>query len=422
MIKSFESPRLQEAYYVETLPSGFMIILYPKADVYQRGAYLSVGYGSLCTHFVDGDGRIHHHPDGSAHFLEHKLFETSGMNIFDQMGLLGADVNAFTTHDNTCFYFNTTESFDQCLSLLLEIPMLRGYTEEGIESEKRIIMREIEMYLDDADYAAYHQAVSALYPKHPIGRDIAGDKDSLSMMTKQVLDEIMEHFYVPTNMFLLLVGDFKKEDLSYYREMLPSFYHQSRAAAEILPVLDETVPERTIIETAEDVSIPSFTYMMKLPPIEDDYWNYRRFVKYSIILDVLFGESSDFFKKHYDAGHILDCDVTYSFGKGYRFLSMSFEGDHPMVIYESIKETIGKDISTMVKPKEMELIKRQNLGHYLMGFNSIHSIAMTFISFYYQGISMFDYILHVEEITIDDFNELFNGVEILSIVRKEQKE
>lgn len=419
MIKKHESKRLQESYYSMTLDSGFTMILYPKKDSYQMGAYLSVGYGSLFTTFVNREGIKREHPHGTAHFLEHKLFESKTKNIFDQMGFLGADVNAFTAHDNTCFYFNTIENFEESLKLLLKVPELREYTAEGIEKERPIIHREIEMYQDNPDYAAYHHALNSLYPNHPIGQDIAGTHESIEDITKEVLDEVLESFYIPSNMFLFVIGDFNQNKLLEIEAMLPSFYSSYKEPVQVVLEEDRSIPSDNYKEIDSDVSIPSFSYVLKMDPIKDAHLNFRRMVKYTILLDVLFGESSVFFKEHYDRGELLDSDVSYSFGPHYRFLSLSFEGDAPRTIYESIRTILSEPLEERITPIEMELIKRQHLGHYLMSFNSLGAIAMTYISFHYQGVDIFDYIDLVESINIDDFKNLFNGVEFFSVIKKE---
>lgn len=415
------SSLLKETYYTKTLPSGFRVILYPKSDIFNKGAYLSVGYGSLHERFVTAEGEHFQLPAGSAHFLEHKLFENDEVKIFEKMSLLGANVNAFTSQDNTCYYFTAPSRFDEALELLLQFPLFQAYTEEGIRSEREIISREIDMYLDSVEYRSFHRALSELYPHHPVGQDIAGSKTSILQIDQHTLSRIMEHFYVPENMFLFVIGDFMPSYLEEVIARLPAYYHTPKPRA--IPVMhkDESVPKRKILREHSEVSTPSFDYVLKLAPIDDPVLAFRRYVKYSIILDVLFGKGSDFYERCYEQGVISDLDVSYQSGQDYRYIAFSAEGKKPFRFKMEVERLLRDFHEKGISSEDIERNKRKIMGRYLMGFNSINNIAHTFIAFHYQGAKLFDFLDIVHEIEIDDFQELFNGTAVFSLIAKEKK-
>lgn len=420
-MKRIHSPLLNEEYYETELASGFKVFLYPKAGLYNKGAFLSVGYGSLGRVFLDANGQQHQTPAGIAHFLEHKLFENGDSDLMVEFGRLGANVNAFTALENTCYYFTAPDHFEQSLELLLQIPIRRGYTAEGVQSERAIIAREIDMYLDSIEYRSFRNGLSALYPHHPIREDIAGTKESIEEITKETLDLVMDQFYVPENMFLFLIGDFTPEDVNKFVDLLPPFYHEAKPKAQLLIEPDRSRPERVIIKEVDLTPLPSFDYLLKLEPISDPVWSFRRYIKYQLILDVLFGKGSDFFEFNYTAGIISDLDVEYHYGQGYRYLSFSGEGKKPFAFKRNLENLLASFHETGVSMEEVDRIKRKTMGQFLMGFNSIHNIAQTFIAFYYLGAHLFDYLEIVNSMHLDDFQDLFQGVKVFSIIREETR-
>ena len=78
----------------------------------------------------------------------------------------GANSNAFTTFDKTCFYFSTIDHLNENLDLLQHFVADTAFTDESIEREKSIISQEIDMYQDDADYRLYQGILENLYPQN----------------------------------------------------------------------------------------------------------------------------------------------------------------------------------------------------------------------------------------------------------------
>lgn len=413
------SPLLNETYYETRLPSGFKIFLYPKAGRYNKAAFLSVGYGSLYQEFYDPSGALHTTPAGTAHFLEHKLFENESSDIFSHMSRLGATVNAYTAHENTCYYFTAPDKFEDSLRLLLELPIRREYSPAGVASERLIIEREIEMYLDAPDYRSYRAGLQALYPHHPIGQDIAGTKQSIGLITKQTLDLVMDQFYVPENMFLFVIGDFSPSDMARLIDLLPAYYHTARPRARLAIQADNSLPESDIILEHDAVAAPTFDYLLKLQPIADSVWAFRRYIKYQLILDILFGKGSVFFEDHYTNGTLSDLEAEYAYGTAYRYLSFSGEGQQPLRFKRQLEKQLKHFHETGVSVEEVERSRRKLMGQFLMGFNSLNNIALSFITLYYLKTHLFDYLEIVRTIELDDWQDLFHGAGVFSIIQEE---
>lgn len=107
------------------------------------------------------------------------------------------------------------------MRVFLDSLLSTSFTEESIEREKKIIEQEIAMYQDDPDFRLYQGILSNLFPATALAEDIAGTKDSIQKITLTDLQENHQFFYQPTNMTLLLVGDF---DAPSMFEILKEFH------------------------------------------------------------------------------------------------------------------------------------------------------------------------------------------------------
>ena len=86
------------------------------------------------------------------------------------------------------------------------------FTEESVQREQGIIQQEISMYKDNPDYCLFFHTLANLYPDTPLAEDIAGSIESIAEITEvEDLDENFETFYHPSNMSLLLIGNFDLE-------------------------------------------------------------------------------------------------------------------------------------------------------------------------------------------------------------------
>lgn len=88
-------------------------------------------------------------PEGIAHFLEHKLFENEDCDVFDLYAKTGANANAFTSFDKTCYFFDCSDHFQESLDILLSFVQSPYFTPESVAKEQGIIGQEIRMYDDD---------------------------------------------------------------------------------------------------------------------------------------------------------------------------------------------------------------------------------------------------------------------------------
>ena len=127
-------------------------------------------------------------PQGTAHFIEHKLFQQEWGDAFARFTQNGASANAFTDGDRTVYYFTCSDKFTENLRLLLDFVQKPYFTKEDTEREKDIIVSEITMYEDDPMWVGYYQMLECMYVKKDIWLFVKHDRAKrIYLQTKQIL-------------------------------------------------------------------------------------------------------------------------------------------------------------------------------------------------------------------------------------------
>ena len=206
-IKEIKSERVAEKYYKINHPSGLTIYVYPKEGYNSAYAIFGTRYGSINTKFSVDDGETITVPDGIAHYLEHKLFECEDGDAFVRYAQTGANANAYTSFEKTCYLFSCTEKFDESLEILLDFVQSPYFTAQTVAKEQGIIGQEIKMYDDAPDWRVMFNMLENMYHNHPVKIDIAGTVESIAEITAEKLYEVYNVFYNLNNMVLCVSGN-----------------------------------------------------------------------------------------------------------------------------------------------------------------------------------------------------------------------
>jgi len=156
---------------------------------------------------------------GLSHFLEHMMFKGTskvGPGQFSKtVQKNGGRDNAFTSDDYTG-YFETFASDRFELALGLEADRMRGLLldPKEVESEKKVVMEERRMRTDDDPVSALREAMEGVaFLEHPYRQPVIGWMSDIEALTRGDLVRHYDTFYVPNNAVLIVVGDFKSEEL-----------------------------------------------------------------------------------------------------------------------------------------------------------------------------------------------------------------
>ena len=194
------------------LPSGLTVIVRPMPGYSSTHVIFATRFGSIDRDFRL-DGKEVHLPAGVAHFLEHKMFEDQDGDAFAKYAKTGANANAFTSFDRTCYLFTATQQLDESLDVLLGMVTHPYFTEQTIAKEQGIIGQEIKMYDDSPDWRLITGLFECLYHSHPIRSDIAGTVESIAEITPEMLYDSCKAFYAPGNMVLAAAGNTTMEQI-----------------------------------------------------------------------------------------------------------------------------------------------------------------------------------------------------------------
>ena len=196
----------------KVLPSGLTVLVRPMPGYSGTHVIYATRFGSIDRDFRLGEREVHL-PAGVAHFLEHKMFEDEDGDAFAKFAKTGANANAFTAFDRTCYLFTATEQLDESLDVLLGMVGHPYFTEQTIAKEQGIIGQEIKMYDDSPDWRLITGLCECLYHSHPIRSDIAGTVESIAEITPEMLYDCCRAFYAPGNMVLAAAGNTSMEQI-----------------------------------------------------------------------------------------------------------------------------------------------------------------------------------------------------------------
>lgn len=416
-----ENTKVKEKLYIDKLENGLTVMIIPKKGIRKKYAIWGTHYGSNNSKFMaSGEKEITIVPDGVAHFLEHKMFEQEGgTNSLDVLSALGVNANAYTTNDHTAYLFESTENFEPAFDELANYIQHPYFTDENVEKEKGIIGQEIMMYDDEPNWVVYINAVKAMYSKNPVRLDIAGTIESISKIDKDILYKCYNTFYNPSNMVLVLCGDFEPEKTIEYVKQKQVNKEKVGKIDRIYEEEPEEINQKEIIKKME-VSIPSFIIGYKDKVVTNDI--VKRHIAVEIILNLIIGKSSNLYKELYNSGLMLqEAELAYEFTDNYAYVMIGGQSKKP----KEVQEYLNKEIENMKKSglneEDFKRIKRMIYGDYVKEFNEVGDISRMFLADYFKGINSFDYIEEIEKIDIEYvmsvFKEVFNeDKQVISIV------
>ena len=191
------------AFHHHRLPNNLDIIA--ESNPYSHSIAIGI---FVATGSRDENAQVH----GVSHFLEHMMFKGSDKytwedvnRIFDEVG---ARYNAFTTQEMTAYYANVLPEFTartlEHLSHLLRPALRQG----DFDMEKKVILEEIAMYLDDPNHRVYEKAMELHFGEHPLAMSVLGSQQSVSDLTRDQMADYFQRRYGPGNMVISVAGQF----------------------------------------------------------------------------------------------------------------------------------------------------------------------------------------------------------------------
>lgn len=387
------SSLLGDSYYEIRHASGLTVLVYPKPNYATTYGIIGTNYGSIDAVNI---------PEGTAHFLEHKLFESEELDAFDRFAATGASANAYTTFDKTCYLFSCSDNAKENLRILLDFVRHPYFTEETVQKEQGIIGQEIQMYQDEPGWRVLFNLLGCLYHNHPVKIDIAGTKESIAQITAETLHDCYRKFYTLQNMALAVAGNISVEDvLSVCDEVLgtepePSTY-EGRVGFEEPDSIVSTYVEQTF-----PVTMPSFALGFKEPaPLAPP--TLRERILTGLILDYIAGDTSELFNRMLNEGLVNGTfGYEYFAGPGYRTVLFTGDARNPEKVAEEIKKEIALVKEKGIREKDFCALQKMNYGQTVMGYNGVDGLANELIASSFEGYRLFDELEIYKTVTVQE--------------------
>ena len=208
--------------HFKLLPNGIKLV------VNEMSSLMSVTMGILVH---TGAAYETDKEDGISHFIEHMMFKgtkkRTAFAISDEMDRIGAQMNAFTGKDVTCYYAkSTTAHAAEAFEILADLFLESTFPEDEAIKEKGVIIEEINMNEDTPDDLCLDVLSRAFYGDRGYGRNILGTRKNVNSFTKADVDKYMSKHYTTDNIVISLAGNI---DIKLAEELaIKHFSHLTR--------------------------------------------------------------------------------------------------------------------------------------------------------------------------------------------------
>lgn len=220
-----------------TLPNGLTVVFKEDHSSALTSVQVWVKTGSI--HEAENMG------SGLSHYLEHMLFKGTKKRVGREISMLvqgsGGYINAYTTFDRTVYYIDIpSEHAPVALDILSDAVFGSTLPAEEVEKERGVILREIDMCLDDPQQLLGQSLFDTAFREHPYRAPIIGYREVFETVTREDLVRYYESRYVPNNTVLVIVGDW---DSKKCREEV-EHYFGALTRRKVAPVFIPTEPEQ----------------------------------------------------------------------------------------------------------------------------------------------------------------------------------
>jgi len=421
-MKKITIKKINEDIYYEKLDNGLDVYLYVNKNIHNNYVTFTTRYGSVYNEFRC-DGKLMKVPNGIAHFLEHKVFvQKDDPQPEEFFGENGGVCNAYTTFKNTTYLFNSPEKVIENTVYLLDFVQDLYLTEENVESEKGIITQEIRMCDDRPSDVLYDKIRENTIHNNPFKESIIGTVEEVNSITKELLEKCYKTFYHPGNMFMVVTGNFDKEEMLKAikkNQDGKKFEKYSEPELKKFSEPDNVVKEYEVIKC--NTNIPKVAINFKYPLKKDD--DIRRLSIYMfLIFNLLFGDTSDADSELKEKGIITNSLY-------YNLLNIDTHFIISLINSTDKYEELIKEIETKLKnvkinKSEFERKKKVLISNEVFSYENIEMINDMITDNIIFDNQICDNITEIiNELTVDEMNKIIKSIDFknksIVILKKE---
>jgi predicted Zn-dependent peptidase len=409
--KSYE--RFNEEVYIIKLRNGMQVHILPKDDPYfTTYVELSIPYGALDLNFKVGDENIQS-PYGTAHFLEHKIFAMPDGDAFVKFSTLGVEANAMTSYNQTSYLFSATENVMDALSHLMDMMDTPFFNHDNVEQEKNIIAEELKMYLDDPNTVMQNKLMENMYHVHPIRYDIGGTISSIRDVTPEILNQVYEHFYNPSNRLITIAGKVNLSSIKKFFKIYDARYPDKHRKPKTLFPKE---PNRLVVKhEVEDTDngIDKLMIGIKLQPkVLSKSAQIKKEMAMSMMLNMLLGSSSKMYTLLLEEKLINQSFyIQASFERKAENIIIFAESKKVYKLKKRLIDFLINDAKDELSEKSFERYRKVYLGQFVYALNNLETKAYLYGKYFHLGSSLFEVVDILTELNYQDVLEALTFIE-----------
>lgn len=417
-MKKINIAKIDEEIFYDKLDNGLEVFFYPRENCQNVYATLTTKFGSIYKSFVPiGKTKFLTVPDGIAHFLEHKIFaQEDGEDAALFFEKSGTSYNAHTSLKSTTYEVSGPNNMIQNILFLLDYVQSPYFTLENVEMEKGIIKEEINMCNDNPWNILYDKIRYNTFKEDPIRYSISGSTSDIDKINKELLYECYNTFYHPSNMFLVVTGNFDKEQLlKCIKEN-----QDKKNFREYKEVKLKKIKEPNSVYKKDEIvicntNIPKFSYNIKVPIDNIKDISKRKLMLYLyIVMNILFDETSEFsFKLREEKIITNNIDFDMLNTDKHILISLINETFNYEVLKNRIEDVL-KDF--VVCEKSFDRKKKVLISNELFGYDSIVVINNIITdNILFDGKIENDIISIIESLNMDELNKILKMIDFTNV-------
>jgi predicted Zn-dependent peptidase len=393
-----------EFIFETTLKNGLKVYLHPKRKFVQAFAALQIGFGGRDFRYLIND-ETQELPKGTAHFLEHMLFENNGSTLSDFFIDQGADINAYTSRKLTSYYFSTRDNFTNLLKRLLDNFVDFNFSETSVKKERKIITQELSMNDDSFSVKAYKTLLKMMYKDESIYEDIGGSQKTIKDISIETLRKATTDFYHPKNMTLVLTGNFDKDEVITMLNTHPFVLKTWHDYQEITHKTDLSDKSKHIYKREDSTLDTNIVEVgIKIPEAIFNDLSLDHNIITNSFFSMIFSPASPLYKVlkkkklhnfTFSASPVIEDD--------YGFFNISIETKKVKLFSKTIQELL-LDLPNMKFDEQIfKAYKRADIGRAIKAFDDVklsHSLVKRLIN---DGVDLYTFVEKSKNITFEDF-------------------
>ncbi len=412
-MKKITIKRIDEDIYYEKLDNGLDVYFYVNKNIHNNYVTFTTKYGSVYNEFEDlKQGKFKKFPNGIAHFLEHKVFvQEKDPQPEDFYAESGAITNAYTTFKNTTYLFSGIDKIEENIAFLLDFVQNLYLTFENVESEKGIIIQEINMCDDRPTDILYEKIRQNTIFENPFKESIIGTESEVKSITKELLEKCYDKFYNPSNMFLVVTGNFDmdnvlktikenqdKKEFKEYKEIKLKEFKEP----------DKIVKKYEVVKC--NTNIPKIAYSIKIPLNKFKMDRRKLSIYMFIIFNLLFGDTSVFDEECKKDGIITNTLAYNNLNIDTHFIiSLVNSSDK----YKELIERIDNEFKNIkFKKDELDRKKKVLISNEIFSYENIEMVNdMIIDNIIFDNQIETDMVGIIESLNIDELNEVVEKID-----------